>query len=108
MKYIYIVNRTFSTAESVQEAFKGNFEVTVLPGFKALPDDLGVIIGTIPADVASEEQFNGIFGSRGLCIDMAYKPRQTTLLSVAKWHEEWEIITGIQVLLVQAFDQYRM
>lgn len=105
---IFITNRTQATATAIKEAFSHIFEITVLPTLKDLPAEVDVIIGTIPADVTSEKDYEGVFGPRGLCIDMSYKPRQTPLLLAAKKHQGWDIITGIQVLLSQAFDQYKL
>ncbi|GAD92701.1 shikimate / quinate 5-dehydrogenase, protein [Paecilomyces variotii No. 5] len=108
IRTIYLVNRTFSRAESVRETFKDLFSVTILQNLRGLPQDIHVIIGTIPAHVTTEEQYHNLFGGCGLCIDMSYKPRQTPLLKAAKRNSEWETITGLQVLLAQAFDQYRL
>lgn len=105
---IFVTNRTEATAIAIKESFSNIFEITVLPSLKDLPQELDVIIGTIPADVTSEVDYQGIFGRRGLCIDMSYKPRQTPLLLAAKKHDGWDVITGIQVLLSQAFDQYKL
>lgn len=105
---IYVVNRTLANAEKVKEDFKATFEINVLPSLKDLPQKPDVIIGTIPADATNEEQFASIFGSRGLCIEMAYKPRQTPLLTMAQKHEHWHTVTGVEVLLEQAYDQFRL
>jgi shikimate-5-dehydrogenase len=106
---ILLWNRTPSVAESVKKAFAGVFDITILPRLEDVTQQPDVLIGTIPADVTTHQQFHGIFGkSKGLCIDMAYKPRETPLLRVAKSKEGWETITGVQVLLAQGFDQYRL
>ncbi|RMY83922.1 hypothetical protein D0862_11562 [Hortaea werneckii] len=108
MKNIYLVNRTKAVAEAVQEQFSDHFKVTVLDSAKDMPRDYDVVIGTVPAHVTTEEQFEGIFRGHGLCIDMSYKPRQTPLLAVAQKSEGWVTVPGVQVLLSQAFDQYRL
>ncbi|KAL1862763.1 hypothetical protein VTK73DRAFT_6662 [Phialemonium thermophilum] len=109
VQHIYLVNRTIATAEEIRESFKDRFVITVLPSLDNLPVNPDVIIGTIPADKTNRDQFSDIFGtSGGLCIDMSYKPRQTPLLTAAQTHPGWETVTGIQVLLSQAFDQYRL
>ncbi|KAL1887381.1 hypothetical protein Sste5346_010261 [Sporothrix stenoceras] len=106
---LYLVNRTASAAEAVRNAFASQFTITVLATLEELPASPDVIIGTIPADKTTEEQFRSLFGrSAGLCIDMSYKPRKTPLLAVAQQHAGWETTTGLQVLLTQAFDQYRL
>lgn len=112
VEQIYLVNRTQSIAEKVRGDFKGLFKITVIPDLSesSLPESPGVIIGTVPAETTSEEQFGPLFKERrkGLCIDMSYKPRQTPLLTVAQKHEGWATVTGVEVLLAQAFDQFKL
>ncbi|KAL4953475.1 hypothetical protein BDW69DRAFT_200151 [Aspergillus filifer] len=113
---IYLANRTLSVAEKVRDDFSGLFHISVLalsdlsdltqPGSSA-PE---VIIGTVPADTTAEQQFERLFTGQelGFCIDMSYKPRQTPLLTVAGRHKGWKTVTGVEVLLAQAFDQYKL
>jgi shikimate-5-dehydrogenase len=105
---IYLVNRTLATAEKVKDDFKAAFEIKVLPSLNPLPQTPDVIIGTVPAETTTEDQFASIFGPHGLCIDMSYKPRQTPLLTAAQRHEEWHTIPGVDVLLAQAYDQFQL
>ncbi|KAJ5912165.1 uncharacterized protein N7473_001468 [Penicillium subrubescens] len=105
---IYLVNRTLATAEKVREDFKSVFEITVISSLEELVEHPDVIVGTVPAETTTEDQFSAIFGMRGLCIDMSYKPRQTPLLSVAHRHEGWYTVTGVEVLLAQAYDQFHL
>ncbi|KAJ5243385.1 uncharacterized protein N7469_001712 [Penicillium citrinum] len=105
---IYLVNRTASVADKVKEDFKRTFDITILSSLRDLPQMPDVIIGTVPATATSEEQFGSLFGSSGLCIEMAYKPRQTPLLTVAQRHEGWKTVTGLEVLLAQGYDQFRL
>jgi shikimate 5-dehydrogenase len=105
---IYLVNRTLATAEKVKDDFKIAFEIKVLPSLNDLPQTPDIIIGTVPADTTTEEQFASIFGAKGLCIDMAYKPRQTPLLTVAQRHQGWQTVPGVEVLLAQAYDQFQL
>ncbi|OQE16856.1 hypothetical protein PENFLA_c026G05317 [Penicillium flavigenum] len=108
LEVIYLFNRTLATAEKVKEDFKIVFEIKILPSLNDLPQKPDVIIGTVPADTTTEEQFASIFGAQGLCIDMAYKPRQTALLTVAQRHEGWQTVPGVDVLLEQAYDQFQL
>lgn len=108
IKSIFITNRTLARAEKIKEDFKQTFEVTVLSSLQDLPKMPDVIIGTIPADVTTEDQFSSIFGRSGLCIEMAYKPRQTPLLQVAQRRGGWQTVTGLEVLLAQAYDQFNL
>lgn len=108
LQQIYVVNRTVAVAEKVKEDFASVFEVTVLPTLQDLPALPDIIIGTVPADTTTEDQFTSLFGSQGLCIDMSYKPRQTPLLITAQSHSNWTTVTGLEVLLAQAYDQFRL
>lgn len=106
---IFLWNRTASVAEDVKKAFAHVFNITIIPDLQEVSVQPSVIIGTIPADVTTEQQFRDLFGSsNGLCIEMAYKPRETPLLRAAKSKPGWETITGIQVLMAQGFDQYQL
>ncbi|KAJ5902622.1 hypothetical protein N7495_003150 [Penicillium taxi] len=108
---IYLANRTLANAEQVKVGFRSLFEVEVLPleSLEKLPNLPDIIIGTVPANVTVEEQFSSIFSSTGgLCIEMAYKPRQTPLLNMARKNEGWHTVTGLEVLLAQAFDQFHL
>lgn len=37
---------------------------------------------------------------------MLYKPRQTPPLTAAQQNQGWDIVTGVDVLLAQVFDQF--
>ncbi|KAL1881495.1 hypothetical protein Plec18167_003091 [Paecilomyces lecythidis] len=108
VKKIYMVNRTYASAESVRDAFAKLFSIEVLPSLQDLPQYPDVIISTIPANLYTPDQFKNIFGPGGLCIDMSYKPRRTPLLAAAEARDGWETIKGVEVLLAQGFDQYRL
>ncbi|CAG7919129.1 unnamed protein product [Penicillium olsonii] len=105
---IFLVNRTQATAEKLKEDFSQLFEIEVIATLDAIPAKPDVIIGTVPADTTTEDQFTSLFGPRGLCIDMSYKPRQTPLLTATQKHPDWDTVTGVEVLLAQAFDQFRL
>jgi shikimate-5-dehydrogenase len=110
IKEIYLVNRTLSTAEKIAQDFSRLFHITVLPNLKAF-EELGVkpevVIGTIPADKTTMDDFpESLFGNeKGICVDMAYKPRETPLLKVVNGRGGWVTVTGVEVLLAQAFVQ---
>lgn len=110
LKQIYLVNRTLAVAEKVKADFHDVFEIEVIPNLQALPQLPEIIIGTVPADTTTEAGFANIFGigGRGLCIEMAYKPRQTPLLSVAQRTAGWHTVSGVEVLLAQAYDQFQL
>ncbi|OJJ00772.1 hypothetical protein ASPVEDRAFT_128860 [Aspergillus versicolor CBS 583.65] len=112
VQHIYLVNRTQSIAENVRDDFRCSFNITVIPDLSesSRPESPDIIIATVPAETTSEEQFGSLFKDRseGLCIDMSYKPRQTPLLTVAQRHSGWATVTGVEVLLAQAFDQFKL
>jgi len=109
LKRIYIVNRTVANAEKIADDFGSLFHIAVLPDLQSLTEPPEIIVGTIPADRSREEDFRTLFpASRGLCIDMSYKPRKTPLLAAAEKHSGWRMIQGVEVLLYQAFDQFEL
>jgi shikimate-5-dehydrogenase len=115
LKTIFLYNRTKSRAEDISLDFAPLFKITVLESLEDLSSDISVapdvIIGTIPADRTTIDLFPpALFSkSQGICIDMAYKPRRTPLLAAAmRSGQSWETVTGIEVLLEQAFDQFKL
>lgn len=107
---IFLVNRTISTAEKIARDFSALFEINVLPSLEVV-ETMGVrpdvVIGTIPADRTTVRDFpTALFvKGKGVCVDMAYKPRETPLLSVARGREGWVTVTGVEALLEQAVVQ---
>ncbi|KGO60645.1 Quinate/shikimate 5-dehydrogenase/glutamyl-tRNA reductase [Penicillium expansum] len=96
----------YTTTEKVKHDFKSVFEIKVVPGLQALPKKPEVVIGTVSAYTTTEDQFSLLFSNRSLCVDVSYKPRQTPLLTAAQQNQGWDTITGVEVLLAQAFDQF--
>jgi pentafunctional AROM polypeptide len=115
---IYLINRTRATAEKVQADFHALFPIHIVANLGDLPRPPDVVIGTVPAETTSEGQFASLFRSgtgngedthqNGLCIDMSYKPAQTPLLNAAKASSGWVTVDGVEVLLAQGFEQYRL
>jgi shikimate-5-dehydrogenase len=106
---IFLVNRTRYKAEKIAADYASLFHITVISSLSEIHVGLkpDIIIGTIPALSTCEEDFPKLLFERkqGVCVDMAYKPRETPLLKVAGKHTGWIIITGVEVLLEQAFGQ---
>ncbi|GKZ19383.1 hypothetical protein AbraIFM66951_010993 [Aspergillus brasiliensis] len=109
---IVIWNRTVGKAEEIIR----DFETLKTEGIemKAVGEVTGigavdVVIGTIPGDVKAEEDYEGLFegGKIGLCLEMAYKPKVTPLMRVAE-RRGWVVRDGLEVLLRQGFEQYRL
>jgi shikimate-5-dehydrogenase len=111
LKTIFIVNRTVTNAKKIARDFKNIAHISVLPSLHSLSEAPDIIIGTIPADRTTEDDFQHpmLFGSsRGLCIDMSYKPRRTPLLTVTERHTGWDTAPGLEVLLHQASAQFEL
>ncbi|KAJ5492398.1 Quinate/shikimate 5-dehydrogenase/glutamyl-tRNA reductase [Penicillium expansum] len=89
-----------------KDDFKSAFEIKVVSGLQDLPEKPEVVIDTVPAETTTEDQFSSLFSDRGLCVNVSYKPRQTPLLTEAQQNQGWDTITGVEVLLAQAFDQF--
>lgn len=110
--HIYLVNRTRSTAEAIAKDFSPIFSIKVLSSLADIHAVCAphVVIGTITADKTDDNCFPlALFSQpQGICVDMAYKPRGTPLLTVAKMNSGWQPISGVEVLLEQAFDQFRL
>ncbi|KAJ0425640.1 hypothetical protein BJY00DRAFT_308373 [Aspergillus carlsbadensis] len=111
---IYLINRTRATAEKVQADFHALFPIHIVSDLGDLPRPPDVVIGTVPAETTSEGQFASLFRAdtsnrtMGLCIDMSYKPAKTPLLSAARGSHGWITVDGVEVLLAQGFEQYRL
>ncbi|GKZ33442.1 hypothetical protein AbraIFM66950_003339 [Aspergillus brasiliensis] len=110
---IVIWNRTVEKAEEIIRDFD-NLRTEGIE-MKAVGEVTGngavdVVIGTIPGDVKAEEDFEELFegGEKpGLCLEMAYKPKVTPLMRVAE-RRGWVVRDGLEVLLRQGFEQYRL
>lgn len=115
MKNIYLFNRTKSRAEDIARDFAYLFHIIVLDNFEDLSNEKlvapDVLIGTIPAEHTNIDLFPATLFTKpqGICIDMSYKPRQTPLLAAAmRSGRDWATATGIEVLLEQGFDQFKL
>lgn len=115
---IYIYNRTQIKAHAIADAFPG-LPVRVLGELGDWPADApvpSVVISTVPADVTSMEPVDGkihltrnVFDPsvRGVVLDMAYKPSETPLLTLAKCTAPtWATVRGVEVLLEQGYAQF--
>ncbi|PWY87136.1 NAD(P)-binding protein [Aspergillus sclerotioniger CBS 115572] len=115
---VVIWNRTIEKADKILKDFSWLVEgrrvemraITTVQELRAMGVNMNVdvVIGTIPGDVKTEEDFEGVFGARkGLCVEMAYRPKVTPLMKVAV-RKGWVVQDGLEVLLRQAFEQYRL
>jgi len=114
---ISIYNRTLVRARSVADSFKNLFPVHVLGANDLISlsssetpqEGFDLIVATVPGTIDSETMFDGsIFtvGSdadqprRGVAVELAYTPRFTRFLKLAK-QAGWATVEGGEVLVEQ-------
>lgn len=110
---VRIWNRTVKNAEAIAQ----EFNIKVVHDLKSiLATDLKcnmVVVGTIPASAQQDLDFS-MFSVpsqyvNGVMIEMAYRPRKTPLITAAeKSGKPWALVEGIQVLLEQGYEQFRI
>jgi pentafunctional AROM polypeptide len=120
-KVIYLYNRTRARAEELARAFP-NVRIEIVdvlgewPGGGAPP---AVVVGTVPAAATTidpavrDAEFlpSAIFerAAGGVAVDVAYKPEETPLLALAKQSGDgWKTVAGVDMLLEQGYEQFRM
>jgi shikimate-5-dehydrogenase len=111
VEQIYLSNRTYERAQKIAADFADQFRVVPIERWEEMnghPAD--VVIGTVPAETVSEAQFAGVEwrSGGGLCIDMSYKPRVTTLMRIAEGQKGWATANGLDALLEQGLIQYKI
>jgi len=117
-KKIYLFNRTRSSAQALVDAFPdAKLElVESLGSWSGSPPT--IVVSTVPASATATEQ--DVIGSvylpesifeahSGIVVDMAYKPAETPLLSLAKAvGKGWQSVRGVEVLLEQGYVQFEL
>lgn len=108
---IYLFNRTRSSAQELVEAFPKDYNIELLDSLdKFTGVSPSVIVSTIPATSTQIALTAAIFSAPkgGVVIDMAYKPAETPLLTLAKsiTNAKWKTIPGVAVLLEQGYRQF--
>lgn len=120
---IYLYNRTTSKAEALANAFP-DARVQVVSQI-ARWDGLvqpNVIVSTVPASATTTEEVQAASGAVLLSsalfeyragpaavVDMAYRPAETPLLGLAKAAGgEWAAVSGLEVLLEQGYEQFKL
>ncbi|KAF5310130.1 hypothetical protein D9619_010374 [Psilocybe cf. subviscida] len=111
---IYLYNRTTSKAHDLAAAFP-EARIQVLESV----DDWGslaspnAIVATIPAtaqsgELLSQNLFKYTVGP-AVIVDMAYRPEETALLGLAKAARgQWAVVPGLEVLLEQGYEQFKL
>lgn len=117
-KKIYLFNRTRSSAQALVDAFPdAKIDlVESLESWSGTPPT--IVVSTVPAQATSTEQDvtgsvylpESIFEAHsGIVVDMAYKPAETPLLTLAKTvGKGWQIVRGVEVLLEQGYCQFEL
>ncbi|RMZ82660.1 hypothetical protein DV738_g1619, partial [Chaetothyriales sp. CBS 135597] len=122
---IYLLGRSVSKIREMAESFPSSYALQVvdaadegnLSAFKPLPK---VAIATIPAnlpiDPALASSLNRVFlaargaraqsDSRGVLLEMAYKPAYTTVMQMAEEVGGWTTIQGLETLVTQGMWQF--
>jgi pentafunctional AROM polypeptide len=117
---IYVVSRTPSKLSAMISTFPTEFNLiplTELCTAEKISDVPRVAIGTIPADKPIEQNMREILATmlrhpksnttqQRTLLEMAYKPRQTALMQMAK-DAGWVTIPGLEVLSAQGWYQVR-
>ncbi|KAI0828504.1 aromatic amino acid family biosynthesis-like protein [Trametes gibbosa] len=118
---IYLFNRTRASAETLVAAFP-EAKIKVVDNLHLTLDDgpaPTVIVSTVPASATSLDQFAedalylppSLFAAPtgGVVVDMAYKPAETPLLSLAaNVGKNWRTVKGVEVLLEQGYHQFHL
>jgi pentafunctional AROM polypeptide len=117
---IYILNRTKSNAEQLMNNFPREYGIIVLPSSAMLEKTPpGIVVGTVPSaatiegELKLEDAIFCRFGG-GIVVEMAYLPKTTPLvelatkISVESSQSEWNVVYGVEVLLEQGYEQFRL
>ncbi|TPX34464.1 hypothetical protein SmJEL517_g02883 [Synchytrium microbalum] len=109
-------NRTGARAQDLASAFGGRamqqLDWCLAPYNNSsvnAPPPLYLVVGTIPAPAQSQLPFNDMYnsaaaGCTGVVVEMAYRPRDTPLLSQAS--RNFVTCEGIEVLIEQGLEQF--
>lgn len=113
---IYLYNRTLANAEFVKSAFPDTFNIVVIDSLSDLTFEPPVVVSTVPGESLSTDKSTGIYidgevvlkAKAGVAIDLAYKPRKTALMELAKSRPGWKAVSGLEILCLQGFRQFQM
>lgn len=115
VKRILLYNRTRESAEALISAFP-DCGIELISSVESFPDGAAptLIVSTVPGSATALEKTKeglllsrAIFSARkGVVVDMAYRPAETPLLSLAKNEAGWASARGVDVLLEQGYEQF--
>jgi len=113
---ILLFNRTASNAETVKDSFPSTYSIEIITSLHQLPHQPSIIVSTVPGDsLTTKKSSEGIYFNPenllskdgGVVIDMAYKPYMTPLLHSAEGRKGWKIVSGVEILCLQGFRQFK-
>ena len=118
---ILLYNRTYDKAVALAEQVPVEWHVEAIPslasvGARADHAQLRVVVSNVPAAATSLSPEQGadivlpkelLPAQSGVAIDMAYGVEHTPLLVLAQMHG-WHTVRGIDILLSQAYRQFRL
>ncbi|KXL44722.1 hypothetical protein M433DRAFT_68061 [Acidomyces richmondensis BFW] len=118
---IYLVGRSARKLSVLAEGFDGKeYDIRILSSVEhVLALDPAsrprVAVGTIPGDVPIEAQLREVLcaifddsgASGGILLEMAYKPRTTSLMMLAR-NAGWRTVPGLEALVGQGVHQFRL
>lgn len=117
-KTILLFNRTKENAAKVAESFAEEYNIRCITDLaEAARAQPSVIISTVPGTSCTlKDDQSGIYlttellsnPAGGVVIDLAYRPNETALITLAKENRagNWEQVTGVEILCEQAFVQF--
>jgi len=118
---IYVFNRTKSTAVRLAGSFPQEYNILVLDSISEVEiAPPGIIVSTVPSAATTaggELKLTSTMFCRvggGVVVEMAYLPKVTPLVEMAiKVSEEspesrWDVVYGVEVLLEQGYEQFRL
>lgn len=121
-KIIYVFNRTPANIVKVIDTFPKHYNIVPLVSFDSFPlGSPSVVVSTTPPSGTTTSKLAIAAGAdsiylpesilakepAGVVVDMAYKPRLTPLVEMAD-SKGWARVTGIEILLQQAFHQFHL
>ena len=114
---VLLYNRTYSKAAELAAGVPTEWRVQPL---QALTDAAAqapdVIVSNVPASGTSLTPGGAdivlpadlLSAGGGVAIDMAYRPEKTPLLTLVEQNPAWHGVRGLEILLEQAFHQFRL
>ncbi|KAI2641975.1 EPSP synthase-domain-containing protein [Xylaria nigripes] len=114
---VYLVARNKGAIEEISNYFSKDYNIIHVEDASSIHHMPRVIIGTVPADRPVDPSMGKLLGSivrqplqanqPHIYVEMAYRPRQTPLMTMAE-ESGWTTIPGLEVLASQGFYQFQL